>query len=194
MDKRTFLIGAGACAWTAAGATAKAASPGAQAMRVLTVAGRVTRANRGALDPVRDQLMKKHGVDFNRAYAFGMSDLLRMPSERLEPTLEYDGKPHTLRGPALVDVLEAAGVDLARNGHVGLRALDGYRVVLTLAQVRERGMILATHLDDQPLAIGGLGPLWGLFDPARVPDLRDKPLAQRYADCPWGTYFIDVSA
>ncbi len=191
MDKRTFLMGAGASAWAAAGATqSPAAAAVAGTMRILTVAGRTVRANRGPLDPVRDQLMKKHGADFKRAHAFGLPDLLRMSPVRLQPTLEYDGKTHTLRGPALVDVLEAAGVDLA--GQVGLRALDGYRVVLTLAQVRERGVILATHMDDRALEIGGLGPLWAVFDPARVPHLREQPLAQRYADCPWGAYFIDV--
>ncbi len=196
MDKRDFILGAGALTWTAATWTAEEAGApgGSAAMPVLTVAGRMGRSNRGPTDGVYDQLMKRQGVSFERARAFSLPDLLRLPALTLSPTLEYDAKVHTLKGPALVNVLRVAGVDVQGASRVRMRALDGYLVTVTMQQVRERAMILATHIDGMPLSIGGLGPLWGVFDPVRSADLKDKPLAERFGDCPWGLYFIDVVA
>lgn len=195
MKKRSFLLGAGvAAACTAAWPQERRrANPSLHTMPVLTVFGHITRSNRGRIDKVHDQLLKRHAVTFDRAFTFTLADLLQLPALPIVPTLEYDARPHGLRGPSLANVLMAAGVDTQAPLKVGIRALDGYRVQLSMAQVRERAMILATHLDDKPLSIGGLGPLWAVFDPVSVPSLRDKPLAERYADCPWGTYCIEVT-
>ena len=76
---------------------------------------------------------------------------------------------------------------------VGIRAIDGYRIEITSADIAAYRMILATHLDDRPLPLGGLGPQWAVFDPAAVPALRDKPLKERFALCPWGVYYIDLA-
>ena len=51
---------------------------------------------------------------------------------------------------------------------------------------------MATHLDGQPMALGGLGPLWALYDADRFPDMAAKPLSARFANCPWATYHIQV--
>jgi hypothetical protein len=195
MKKRSFLLGAGiAAACTAAWPQERRrANPPPHTMPVLTVFGRISRSNRGRVDKVHDQLLKRHAVTFDRAFTYTLADLLQLPELSIVPTLEYDARPHGLRGPSLVSVLMAGGVDTQAPLQVGIRALDGYRVQLSMAQVRERAMILATHLDDKPLSIGGLGPLWAVFDPVSVPSLRDKLLAERYADCPWGTYCIEVS-
>ena len=45
-----------------------------------------------------------------------------------------------------------------------------------------------------PLALGGLGPVWAVFDADRVPALAAKPLAERFGNCPWGMYHLDVLA
>ena len=91
--------------------------------------------------------------------------LARLPAVNIQPTLEYDAKTHRLSGPLLSTVLEAAGVatDLANSaqGMLGLRALDGYTVALSLADARAYRMIVATTLDGAPLSIGGLGPAVG---------------------------------
>ena len=55
-------------------------------------------------------------------------------------------------------------------------------------------MIVATTLDGVPMRLGGLGPLWAVYDAGRVPPFKDKPLKERFALCPWGLYFIDVKA
>lgn len=195
MKKRSFLLGAGvAAACTAAWPQERrSVPPPLHAMPVLTVFGRISRSNRGRRDKVHDQLLKRHGVTFDRAFTFTLADLQQLSALSIVPVLEYDARPHVLRGPSLVNVLLAAGVDTEAPLEVGVSALDGYRVQLPMTQVRARAMILATHMDGKPLAIGGLGPLWAVFDPGSVPSLRDRRLAERYADCPWGTYCIEVA-
>lgn len=222
MDKRTFLLAAGAFAampalaakrrakaGSSSKASAKAGEPVGQARGeqgpqvqprpsglpvVLTISGRISRSNRGPSDGALDQLMKRQGIQFDKAFTFTMPELLRFPSSTVRTTLEYDGQSHTLRGPQLSYVLRGAGVDTDLALRVTLRAVDGYAATLSLGEIRDRNMIVATHLDDKPLSLGGLGPLWAVFDPGAQADLKDKPLNERFASCPWGLYFIEVAA
>jgi hypothetical protein len=115
-----------------------------------------------------------------------------LPARTIRPTLEYDGKPHALRGPLLLDVLALAGAPTAPATRIGLRAVDGYAAAITLAQARAQGWIVATHLDGQPMALGGLGPLWAVYDADRVPEMAAQPLAARFNACPWALYHIEV--
>ena len=197
MNKRHFLA-ATALATTVPGqanARSASASPGPG---LLTVAGAITRKNRGPLDVALDQLMVKHTSRFDKAWQFDDAMLARLPAVTITPTLEYDAKPHRLSGPLLSTVVEAAGVATgvatAAPVMLGLRAIDGYTVGLSLADARAYRMIVATTLDGAPLSLGGLGPLWAVYDADRLPAFRDKPLKERFALCPWGLYFIDVKA
>jgi hypothetical protein len=159
---------------------------------LLTVSGAVGKSNRGALDPVLDQMMVKHGIEFEQAWAFDSAALQRLPALTIRPTLEYDAKVHALRGPLLDTVLRAAGVRADASVTLGLRAVDGYNAELGIADVRSMRMIVATHADGRPLALGGLGPQWAVYDADRLADFKDKPLKERFALCPWGLYHIDV--
>lgn len=194
MNKRQFL---GAAA--AAGALPLAAQAGAASLpalpagpALLTVTGHITHVNRGPFDPVLDQMMHKHGVSFRKAYVFDEAALRALPAQTIAPTLEYDGKTHSLRGPLLVDLLARAGAQLNDRTVLVLRAVDGYNVELPLAQARARRFIAATHVDGKPMPLGGLGPLWAVYDADRVPEAAAQPLAQRFAACPWALYHIDV--
>jgi len=195
MIDRRRALGAGAIAasWTwparAAAPTRAPAGPG-----LLTVAGAVSRSNRGPFDPALDQLMVKHNTRFDNAWVLDAAMLAALPAVAIEPTLEYDGKPHKLSGPLLGAVLGAAGVAANAPVTLTLRALDGYAVGVSLADAQRYRMIVATTLDGAPMAIGGLGPLWAVYDADRLADFKDKPLKQRFAFCPWGLYFIDVKA
>ena len=160
---------------------------------LLTVAGAIGRSNRGPLDPALDQLMVKHGAKFDKAWEFDAAMLARLPAVTIEPTLEYDAKAHRLSGPLLSSVVEAAGVAAGASVVLALRALDGYTVAVSLADARRYRMILATTLDGVAMSIGGLGPLWAVYDADRLADFKDKPLKERYALCPWGLYFIEVT-
>jgi hypothetical protein len=192
MNKREFMGAA-----LAAGTPAVLAAPAAKTPAgptLLTITGALGRTNRGPFDPGRDIMMGKHKLSFAKAYALDFAALAALPSITIKPTLEYDAKVHTLRGPLLSDVLALAGVRLADQARVALRALDGYAATIDGAEARAHRFIVATHIDGQPMALGGLGPLWAVFDADRVPALAAKPLAERFGNCPWGLYHIDVLA
>ena len=191
MHKRRFLA-AGALGTTIPWRVDAAASELRAGPGLLTVSGAIGRSNRGPLDPALDQLMVKHGVSFDRAIVFDAAMLERLPAVTIEPTLEYDAKPHRLSGPLLGTVLEAADIPAAQPLKLGLRALDGYTVPLNLAEALGYRMIVASSLDGVPMSLGGLGPLWAVYDADRLPAFKDRPLKERFAACPWGLYSIDV--
>ncbi|WP_427999947.1 molybdopterin-dependent oxidoreductase [Acidovorax sp.] len=197
INKRDFVASVGLAGVMLPAANAIAA-PGNKAGNaqpvLLTVSGAVGKTNRGALDPVIDQMMGKHSIQFSKAFAFDAAALQRLPAVTIKPTLEYDGKPHTLEGPLLVTVLEAAGVPRGSNVQLGLRAVDGYNVAISLADAAQYRMIVATRIDGQPMALGGLGPQWAVYDADNVAPFKDKPVKERFALCPWGMYHIDVKA
>jgi len=168
---------------------AESAGPG-----LLTVNGQLGRSNRGPLDPALDQLMHKHGLAFDKAWQFDAPALARLPATTIEPTLEYDSKVHRLAGPLLTTVVEAAGVAPNASVMLILRAIDGYKVGVSMADARKYRMIVATSIDGAPLSLGGLGPLWAVYDADRLPDFKDKPVKERFGLCPWGLYSIDVKA
>lgn len=205
MKKREFLAGAvalgatvpvfakpGAAGTSATSATSATAAPASTPL--VTLSGAIARHNRGPVDLALDQLFHKQLVQFDAAYALDFAMLTRMPAQTIRPTLEYDAKPHSLRGPRLADVLVQSGAPSNPLTQVLLRAIDGYVVATTIGQVREYGFLLATHIDDKPLALGGLGPLWAVYDPAAIPALAGKPLKEQFTLCPWGVYHIQVNA
>ncbi|KQZ38894.1 hypothetical protein [Duganella sp. Root1480D1] len=192
MNKRQFL---GAVA--AAGALPSlgaAASKVERGPALLTVTGAIAKPNRGAFDRVVDQMMHKQGLAFDKAFAFDFAALAALPAITIKPTLEYDGRPHTLSGPLLVDVLKAAGSQTGDSSKLILRAVDGYAVGVALALAKAQRYIVATHLDGAPMALGGLGPLWAIYDADRVPDMASRPVGQRFTTCPWALYHIEVQA
>jgi hypothetical protein len=153
MNKREFL-GTALAASALPGLAAAAAAAGGPVL--LTISGDIRRPNRGALDPALDQMMARHKLAFTQAHALDFVALARLPTRTIRPTLEYDGKPHTLRGPALLDVLALAGAPGGDATRITLRAVDGYAAGIMLRQARSQGFILATHLDGRPMALGGL--------------------------------------
>ena len=192
MDKRHFLASAalaGAGAAIAAPARTPAAGPA-----LLTISGAISKPNRGALDPALDQMMHKQKLRFAAAHAFDFLTLAALPALTIHPTLEYDQRRHTLRGPLLTEVLERAGAQLSGQSTLLLRAVDGYVAAVTPAQAQAWRFIVATHLDGKPMPLGGLGPLWAVFDADRVPEMAARPLAERFGSCPWALYHIEVQA
>jgi hypothetical protein len=89
-------------------------------------------------------------------------------------------------------VIGAAGAKAGDAVKLVLRAVDGYAAVIPVADARKLGFIVATHLDGQPMPLGGLGPLWAVYDADKAPEMADKSLAQRFASCPWALYHIEV--
>jgi hypothetical protein len=198
MNKRELLCGAtsGALAALAAGpasAQTRASKPAPlSGPALLTVSGLIGAGNRGPLDPALDQMMVKQKVSFDMAHVFDFSALVALPARTIHPTLEYDARRHALSGPLLVDVVKAAGAQPGQATALLLRAVDGYAVQLPVAEAVARRFILATHLDGRPMPLGGLGPLWAVYEPDGFADMAAKPLPQRFSLCPWATYHIEV--
>jgi hypothetical protein len=194
---RDFLHGALAGAAAGLGAAAlparaQNAPKSAAGPVLLTVGGLIGAGNRGPLDPALDQMMAKQKIGFGKAQAFDFAALCALPAAAIEPTLEYDGRRHSLRGPLLVDVVKASGAKPGAKTALLVRAVDGYAVLISAAQALERRFIVATHLDDRPMTLGGLGPLWTIYDADGFPDMASRPLSERFALCPWATYYVEV--
>ncbi|AMO24914.1 hypothetical protein GCM10027034_06950 [Ramlibacter solisilvae] len=193
MKKRQFLAAAaaGVAAPLAAHAQKKNDKRSSGGPALLTVTGAISKTNRGPFDAVLDQMMGKQKLAFDKAHAFDFAQLAAMPAVTIKPTLEYDQRPHELRGPLLSTVLQAAG---ATGGKLAMRAIDGYAPAISVADAQKYRFIVATHLDGKPMPLGGLGPLWAVYDADRFPDMAAKPVDQRFALCPWGLYHIDVQS
>ncbi|MES2297410.1 MAG: molybdopterin-dependent oxidoreductase [Pseudomonadota bacterium] len=191
-NKRRFLGAALAGGLAPALAQAAGGTHAGAGPALLTISGAITHANRGALDPALDQMMHKQKLAFDKACSFDFAALLALPAVAIKPTLEYDSRVHRLRGPLLLDVLKAAGAAPGEGATILLRAVDGYVAALTPAQARAQRFIVATHLDDKPMPLGGLGPLWAVYDADRDPAMAAKPLGERFGACPWALYHIEI--
>jgi hypothetical protein len=137
-------------------------------------------------------MMVKQKIKFDKAQTFDFGALTAMPAVTINPTLEYDSRPHVLKGPLLLDVLNASGVKVSEKLQIYLRAVDGYAAQLSAADAGQYRFIVATHLDGLPMALGSLGPLWAVYDADRFADMAAKPLPARFAKCPWATYHIEA--
>jgi hypothetical protein len=160
---------------------------------LLTVTGSIGAGNRGAPDPALNQLMVEQKLVSSKAHAFDFAAVSALAAVTIKPTLEYDGKSHTLKGPLLANVMRACGVEEASGTVYLMRAIGGYVAQISAADAARYRYIVATHLDGRPLALGGLGPLWVVYDADRFPDSATKPLKERFVARPWGTYHIDVN-
>ena len=193
MNKRDFLAAA-ALGSAAVPSLAQGISLGTgRTPALLTLTGHIGKTNRGPFDPVLDQMMAKQKISFDKACVLDFPTLAALPSVTIRPTLEYDNKPHTLRGPLLATVLKAVRVSPSAT-KLAMRAVDGYSPSISIADARKYRFIVAAFLDGKPMALGGLGPLWAVYDADRFPDMAAKPVDQRFALCPWALYHIDVQA
>ncbi|HET9642214.1 MAG TPA: molybdopterin-dependent oxidoreductase [Burkholderiaceae bacterium] len=190
MDKRRFLAAASATTVLPL-ISAHAEVRPASGAGILTISGAISRSNRGPLDPLLDPLLANQGVKFDKALVLDAAALLKLPAVKIQPVI-YDEKPRELAGPLVTTVVEQAGVALHPEVSLTLKAIDGYTVDLTLRDMRRIKMIVATHMNGQPLTLGGFGPLWGVYEADKASDMQDKPLKERFALCPWGLYHIEV--
>ena len=199
MDKRRFLEATLAAAVAGSATPASAAQKRAPASKnaaagpvLLTVSGLIGAGNRGPFDPALDQLMAKQKLAFAKAQTFDFAALTALPTITITPTIEYDGKAHALSGPLLTDVMTASGVVATARTAYFVRAIDGYAAQIGAPEAARRRFIVATHLDSKPMALGGLGPLWTIYDADRFADAAAKPIGDRFASCPWATYHVEV--
>jgi len=196
MNKRQFISNSLSALFGAAGVSAlpshAAADKPVNGQTILTVTGAISRTNRGKFDEMMDQLMHKHGIHFDQAYQFSLADLETIPAVTIHPTMEYDSRAHALRGPRLMDVLNAVGVNKTKATKIIFHGVDGYSPEMTFDLVQKYNFILATHIDGELQHLGGFGPLFAIYDADHIPEFAQKPLNQRFALCAWGLYCIEV--
>ncbi len=200
MDKRQFLSSTtGVLVGSLASSTGSATNSiyatdkkSFPSQTILTIIGDIKHANRGKSEALKDQLMYKQGIRFDCAYTFSLADLEKLPVTTINPTMKYDGRPHKLSGPRLMDVLAVVGAKELPHTQLIMRGIDGYSPEVSLSHIKQNKYILATRLDGELLAIGGFGPLFAIFDLDRIDEYAKKPLNQRFETCSWGVYCIEV--
>lgn len=152
---------------------------------MLTVAGAVTHANRGSVDPFDDGFFNSGQILFDRAATFDTADLQALGLRRLEVRYPDWPKGFVFEGPLLGDVLAKAG---ATGKVVRVQALDGYAVEIPMDDVRKYPIVLAIKRDGRFLGIGDRGPAWVVFPRDDYPELK----AQDDSKWVWAVYYIHV--
>lgn len=152
---------------------------------LLTVTGGVSAPNRGPLDPSYDKLFTFNDVTFDKAHEFDLAALQALPQEKVRTDFPKGGKETEFSGPALKDVLAAAG---ATGQTVTIQAMDGYAVEIPLADMVAKGAVVALSRDGRPFGIGNFGPTQIVFPRGERSDLSDMPDDWWI----WQIYRIDV--
>ena len=151
---------------------------------VLTIAGKIATANRGAFDAVQDAFLGYHEKTFDRAAAFDRAMLKGLGTQEIEVAYEKWPKTYRLAGPRLTDVLAAVG---AQGRPVTVTALDGYAVEISAEELAAHDWIVALERNSQALGIGQQGPLWIIYSVPGGTASRDDE-----ARWPWAAFFIEV--
>ena len=150
---------------------------------VLTVSGSIAEANRPVYDERRDVFFAYHERRFGDAFIFDLEVLEGLGTRKVQIEYENWPGPMSLSGPLLADVLETAG---CARGPLSTLSLDGYATEISEAQLAANEWILATKANGRPLAIGGRGPLWLIYDPP-----GERPaLLEESETWPWALFFI----
>ena len=130
---------------------------------ILTIAGKITKTNRGGFDPKRDAFLKYHDVKFSRAMSFDRAGLLKLPQTVVKAATGFYPDLSSYQGPRLAAVLKLVGAENYTS--VKFLALDGYAVELSREEIVGKDWIIALTRDGKGLALGGLGPLLILHTP-----------------------------
>lgn len=109
---------------------------------VLTLRGRISKPNQGAVAE------------------FDMEMLEALPQHSITQTTPWFPGPRKFTGPLLRDVLAAAG---ANGRSLEAIAINDYKVSIPVEDVHEHEVILARLLDDQPMPVRSKGPLFIVY-------------------------------
>jgi len=175
----------GAALILAGGATASAqeACPAKGNAVVLTVAGAVSKPNRGAIDEATDRFLVFSERRFEKARSFTTDELAALGMATIRTPSAYDKQVHALTGPTLASVLDAAG---AGGGTVKVQAVDRYEAELTREEMAKLNPILALCRNGKPLGLGDLGPVFLAYPTPETPTDDD------FAKMIWSAVFIEV--
>lgn len=139
---------------------------------LVTVSGAVSNANRGPVNAEVDKLFEFTDVTFEKAHEFDLDALEALPQVRIRADFPRGGRIIEFEGPLLADVLSAAG---AEGETVTIQAIDGYAVDVPMAEMMDKGAVVALRRDGKSLGIGGFGPTQIVFPRAERDDLSEMP-------------------
>jgi hypothetical protein len=127
---------------------------------VLTVHGKITNTNRGAVNDFDDAFFKFGNVSFDRAASFDLAMLEKLGVK--SRTVKYDTWPkaYKFQGPLLGDVMKAVG---ATGKSIKVFAIDGYGAEIPMTDLAQYPVILALKADGRYLGLGGRGPTWVVY-------------------------------
>lgn len=135
---------------------------------VLTVTGKITVRN------IAD------------AAQFDMSMLEKLPQTSFLTKTPWYPEPRKFTGVLLRDLLAAVG---AQGSSVSAQALNDYRAVIPAEDWTEHDLLIAWHLDDQPMLVRDKGPLVVIYPFDANARLRT---AVRYGRAVWQLKALDV--
>lgn len=135
---------------------------------MLTVSGKVTRPNAGAVAQ------------------FDMPMLEALAQQDITTNTPWYSGPRTFTGPLLRDVLALAG---AKGASLRAVALNDYEVSIPFEDVDRHDLVLARLLDGKPMPVRDKGPLFLIYPFDRKPELR---VAQYFERCAWQLKTIEV--
>ena len=135
---------------------------------VLTVYGRVRKPNAGS------------------AAQFDMAMLEQLPQQSFVTATPWYAMARKFTGPLLRDVLAACG---ASGTTLRATALNDYRVDLPVEDTQRFDVLLARLLDDKPMAVRDMGPLFIIYPFDSRAELRSTVYYSRSA---WQLKTIEV--
>lgn len=155
---------------------ATAAIPGrteaANAKPLLRISGRIGRINNAV----------------TRTFDFTEAAFLALPQSSITTATSWT-PVSVFTGPALLDVMAAAGVSA---GTLTCRTLDDYAAPIPWEDLVRYGVILAHSQDGKRLSPKRWGPLWTIYPRDQYPDELKGPTAEsRFI---WQVNRIEVSA
>ena len=151
---------------------------------IVTIGGNIDKSNRSANNEFSDAFLAHHDKSFSSAYEFSYSDLEKLTQKSVKVNAQGWVKGLELQGPSLEELLATVG---AVNRDIVLTALDGYDVELSAGDIKAKSWIVAIQSNQQPLAIGGRGPLWLVYDTQ-----GKKATSDEEAKWIWSVFYIEV--
>ena len=109
---------------------------------------------------------------------FDMAMLETLPQHRFVTATPWFKTPRKFSGPLLRDVLAAAG---AKGTTLSAVALNDYKVDIPAEDAKRFKVLIATRLDDQPMAVRDKGPLFIIYPYDNSADLRSERYYNRSA-------------
>lgn len=146
-----------------------------------------------ALDPPKGRVLLSitgqvgaGNAEAGRRADFDMAMLEALPQHRFATATPWYKEKRQFSGPLLRDVLAAAG---ARGTLLRAIALNNYKIDIPAADAEQFGMLLATRLDGQPMAVRDKGPLFIIYPFDDSAELRQERYYSRSA---WQLRSIEV--